>query len=205
MTTISFPINHSYRARRRTRAKSSKLVILVASIITILVTLYAKNLVQSLFIATVEPVEAKTAAVSPITTQIASPSAAVALKKDKRSEILRKFLEEKASPLAENATYFIEIADQYGLDWTLMPSISGMESNFGKAMPSSTNNPFGLGGKKFMSFASIEKAIEYEGKLLSKHYRKSANRAIGAKCCPQSECNQKWAEIVTNFSEEILN
>jgi len=140
-------------------------------------------------------------------TEVSSPSAAptVAIKEDKRVTILRRFFEDKCSPLASSAADFIEVADTYGLDWTLMPAISGMESNFGKRMPKGSNNPFGLGGGNLMSFPTLYDSVAYEGKLLSRKYKLAANHAIGSIYCPSSECNQNWAVIVTSFSEEILN
>lgn len=135
----------------------------------------------------------------------ASATPIVIVKEDKRVTILNDFFTKKASPLASYSKFFVETADKYGLDWTLMPAISGMESSFGKEMPVRSNNPFGLGGGNLMRFATLYDAIEYEGKLLSKNYKLAANHAIGSIYCPKYECNQNWAVIVTNFSEEILN
>lgn len=135
----------------------------------------------------------------------ASAKLVVIVKEDKRVTILNEFFTKKASPLASYSKFFVETADKYGLDWTLMPAISGMESSFGKEMPVRSNNPFGLGGGNLMRFATLYDAIEYEGKLLSKNYKLAANHAIGSIYCPKYECNQNWAVIVTNFSEEILN
>lgn len=106
--------------------------------------------------------------------------------------------------MAENTTYFVQTADKYGLDWTLIPSISGIESNFGNSMPEGSNNPFGIGGRGPARFSSIPEAIEYEGELLAK-YRLISTRAIGAIYCPKEDCNEKWAETVTGFSNEILS
>ena len=128
-----------------------------------------------------------------------------AKEEDKRIETLHQFFLKKDSPLASSSAYFIETADKYGLDWTLMPAISGMESNFGKAMPRNSNNPFGLGGGHLMTFSTLYNSIDYEANLLSKQYKLAANNAIGSIYCPKYECNQNWAVIVTNFSEEILH
>ncbi len=128
-----------------------------------------------------------------------------AQEEDKRVEILKQFFIKKDSPLASSSAYLIETADKYGLDWTLMPAISGMESNFGKAMPKNSNNPFGVGGGHLMNFSTLYSAIDYEGNLLSKQYKLAANNAIGSIYCPKYECNQNWATIVTDFSEEILH
>src|ERR1700694_4821648 len=54
----------------------------------------------------------------------------VIVQEDKRVEILKQFFSKKDSPLANYSKFFIETADKYGLDWTLMPAISGMESSF---------------------------------------------------------------------------
>ena len=130
----------------------------------------------------------------------------VVVKEDKRDEQLAKFFEEKQSPLASYSGYFIEAADKYGLDWTLMPGISGMESSFGKKMPEESNNPFGLErGGRLISFATLYNAIDFEAKLLSEKYKLVANRAIGNVYCPESTCTQNWAIIVTGFSKEITN
>lgn len=128
-----------------------------------------------------------------------------AKEEDKRIETLHQFFTKKDSPLASSSAYFVQEADKYGLDWTLMPAISGMESNFGKAMPKNSNNPFGLGGGHLMMFSTLYSSIEYEANLLSKQYKLAANNAIGSIYCPKYECNQNWAVIVTNFSEEILH
>lgn len=130
----------------------------------------------------------------------------IVVKEDKRVEQLAKFFEEKQSPLASYSEYLIEAADKYGLDWTLMPGISGIESSFGKRMPEGSNNPFGLErGGHLMSFATLYNAIDFEAKLLSERYKLVANRAIGNVYCPETTCTQNWATTVTNFSKEITN
>ena len=141
--------------------------------------------------------------ITPVASASATPTFIV--KEDKRVVILKNFLTDKQSPLASYSAYFVQSADKYGLDWTLMPAISGMESNFGKNMPKDSNNPFGVGGGHLMRFTTIYNAIDFEGKLLSKDYKLAANNAIGSIYCPKYECNQNWAIIVTGFSEEILN
>lgn len=135
----------------------------------------------------------------------ASATPTVVVKEDKRVAILKAYLSQKQSPLASLSAEFVDTADTYGLDWTLMPAIAGMESNFGKAMPKGSNNPFGLGGTHLMVFPSISAAIHFEGKLLSQSYKLAANRAIGAIYCPKVECNPNWAEIVTRYSNAIVD
>ncbi|MGI8419487.1 MAG: hypothetical protein ACR2LN_02475 [Candidatus Levyibacteriota bacterium] len=155
----------------------------------------------------VKPVSYISKAQAATITEVSRPSVTptATMQEDRRITTLRSFFEDKCSPLASSAADFIEIADTYGLDWTLMPAISGIESNFGKRMPKGSNNPFGLGGGNLMRFPALYDSIEYEGKLLSEKYKLASNRAIGSIYCPSFECNQNWAVIVTNFSKEILN
>ena len=124
---------------------------------------------------------------------------------EKRVCLLTKFLTSKNSPLTAYAKLFVQLADEKGLDWTLMPAISGIESSFGKQTIEGSHNPFGLGGDNFMHFESWEDAIRFEAALLSKHYRWNIARGIQMKYCPDSDnCNREWPTVVSNFSEEIL-
>jgi hypothetical protein len=54
---------------------------------------------------------------------------------DKRAEILSKYLESYDSPLQYHAQDFVDAADEYNVDWKLVPSIAGVESTFGKHIP----------------------------------------------------------------------
>lgn len=187
------------RLKRRAFMRKIYPILLFLAILLIIAFLFNHKgeIVSSVSNVKVEAVHAQ---------ETASASATpVIIVEDKRIALLEDFLAKKDSPLASYSKYFIETADKYGLDWTLMPAISGIESNFGKRMPEGSNNPFGLGGGKLMSFPALYDSIEYEGKLLSQHYKLAANHAIGSIYCPTTECNQNWAFIVTNFSEEILN
>jgi hypothetical protein len=62
---------------------------------------------------------------------------------DKRIFRLQTFFTQKKSPLAESAKDFVEIADQFGLDWKLLPAISGVESGFETNGNVTDYNPFG--------------------------------------------------------------
>ncbi len=54
---------------------------------------------------------------------------------DMRVRVLSAYLAKHKSPMTENAGDFIEAADKYGLDWKLVPAITGVESTFGKHVP----------------------------------------------------------------------
>ena len=88
---------------------------------------------------------------------------------DKRLTKLEKFLESYGSPLAEYAEVFIETADKYGLDWKLVPAITGVESTFGKQIPANSYNAYGWANGAFY-FESWEQSIDIVSKALKEKY-----------------------------------
>ncbi len=97
--------------------------------------------------------------------------------KDERVEILEAFFTNYQSPLAENAATFVKVADQYGLEWTLLPAIASQESAFGKRTPScAPYNPFGWTSITspcgFWRFADFNYAIRHVAESISNlpHY-----------------------------------
>lgn len=56
---------------------------------------------------------------------------------DQRAVVLKDYLAKHKSPLEGHAQDFIDAADFYGVDWKLVPAISGVESTFGKHTPGS--------------------------------------------------------------------
>lgn len=123
---------------------------------------------------------------------------------DMRILKLTKFLLDKKSPFAYLAGYIVELSDKNGLDYTLIVSISGIESGYGTNTKQSCHNPFGIGGTQMMCFTSWDKAIEYEAGLLSNDYRWNMAKGIQTKYCPDSECNPEWATKVEASAREIL-
>ena len=93
---------------------------------------------------------------------------------DYRVEKLRSFLSNHNSPLANYAEDFVENADAYGLDYRLVPSISGVESTFGKRIPSSSYNAYGWANGNY-SFKSWPDSIKIvSGTLRTKYIDKGA-------------------------------
>jgi hypothetical protein len=86
---------------------------------------------------------------------------------DSRALALRAYLAQYNSPLQYHAQDFIEAADTYGVDWRLVPAISGVESTFGKFIPGGhspqtiSHNGWGWGvyGDNVMRFKSWREAI----------------------------------------------
>jgi hypothetical protein len=66
------------------------------------------------------------------------------VRQDPRLETLRRFFEQSDCPALEYARVFLEAADDYDLDWRLLPSISYIESTGGKN--AANNNLFGWDG-----------------------------------------------------------
>lgn len=110
-------------------------------------------IVISLLILLISPTISKsnTSAEPPIS----KPAVAVKLKpenimvvsivaqKDNRAEKLANFFAAKNSPFTPYAADFVSIADEYNLDYTLLPAITGVESNYGLQVPAFSYNPYG--------------------------------------------------------------
>lgn len=199
--TISYPNPRVVRMQRRAFIRN-----FLKNMFPFMLLLAVLSLIALIAAHKAHTIDKRDKTVKPlISVASASATPTTVMHEDRRVAILKTYLSQKQSPLASSAADFVETADTYGLDWTLMPAIAGMESNFGKAMPKGSNNPFGLGGRQFMVFSSLHDVIHYEGTLLSQSYKLAANRAIGAIYCPKVECNPNWADIVTSYSNAIVN
>ncbi len=132
-------------------------------------------------------------------------TAEVNLEEDRRVETLRNYLKSKNSPLAENAQTFVDVADEYGIDYRLLPAIAGIESNFGQVQLENSYNPFGWGGG-YIYFESFEEAISAVGfELYERCVKQRADTPaeIGPSYCPPNYI--KWITAVEGFMAEISN
>lgn len=145
------------------------------------------------------------------TAEAASDSAGVSAKlkpietqktqKDKRVEALERVFEKYNSPLVPYAGAYVKSADQYGVDWKLLPSISGLESGFGKHMIDGTYNAYGWGSGRIY-FTSWEDGIDKINKSLSeRYYARGADTVwtIG----PIYAESPTWSVRVNSFMEKI--
>jgi hypothetical protein len=122
---------------------------------------------------------------------------------DKRATILKDYLAKHNSPLEDSAQDFIDAADQYGLDWKLIVSISGVESTFGKYIPGGFNGwGWGVYGDNAIYFKSWREAIFTISKGLRENYVNkgyaepySMNRLYAA--------SPNWGGNVTFFMNDI--
>ena len=99
---------------------------------------------------------------------------------DDRVLAVEEYFKKWDLPLAEYAETFVEVADENGLDFRLLPAIAMIESTGGKRCLG--NNPFGF---LYRDFENFDEAIRYVGKAIA---GKSTHRA--------------WKEGMT--TEEIL-
>jgi len=99
-----------------------------------------------------------------------------------RVGVLEKFFEKYDSPLMGEAQNFVEMADEKGLDYRLLPAISCMESTCGRFIIPETYNAWGWGMSEsalrngtYLRFDSWEEAIETVGEGIAKNY---ANKGL---------------------------
>jgi hypothetical protein len=92
---------------------------------------------------------------------------------DPRLQTLRDFFDRFDCPASEYSEHFIQAADNYSLDWRLLPSISYVESTGGKA--ARNNNFFGWDSGK-AQFSSPRAAIYTIGyRLATSHLYRGKN------------------------------
>lgn len=92
--------------------------------------------------------------------------------KDERVKILKGFLESNNSPLAPYSKKFVEEADKNQIDWKLVASIAGNESQFGLLIPPNSYNGWGYGvyGSNVRRFESWEEGISVVSQALRTDY-----------------------------------
>lgn len=121
---------------------------------------------------------------------------------DFREATLRNFLEGYNSPLAGYSKEFISFADKYGLDWRLVPAITGVESTFGKRIPLNSYNAYGWANGAY-SFESWEDSIEIVSKALRKNYIDRGAESIGEIARIYAPPSKTWAGKVKFFMKKI--
>ncbi len=121
---------------------------------------------------------------------------------DYRVDVLRNYLVKYGSPLAPYAEVFVEYADRYGIDYRLVPAITGVESTFGKRIPHQSYNAYGWanGEYKFKSWRDSISHVTFT--LKNKYIGKGANTIskIAKIYAPPSST---WGSKVTYFVKGI--
>jgi len=130
---------------------------------------------------------------------------------DARPLLLEKFLEKQKSPLKPYnywGGYLTQLADQYGLDYRLLPSIAMQESNLCKVIPADSYNCLGLGfhSKGTWEFKSYEENFDAAARVMKQNYIDKGlitPEQIQTKYTPSS--NGSWQFAVNHFMEKIAS
>lgn len=114
---------------------------------------------------------------------------------DPRLTSLRQFFTRTECPAAEYAADFLIVADEFALDWRLLPSLSFVESTGGKASP--YNNLFGWESGR-AHFSSPSAAIRSVGSHLAQSalYRSKSLDEILATYNPNRGYAQKVKSVM---------
>lgn len=161
--------------------------------LTLLISLLAASPVRAQLIA---GSSAAVTNINPISSSRIQPSD-TAIKRKALYETLKRY----DSPLINEVDSFIEACMTYNLDCYLLPSITGVESTFGKFLLPGTHNPFGW-GRGLIQFDSYHDAIMAVGKGLRENYlNKGATTIdeIGAIYCE----GNTWAGKVQYFDKKF--
>jgi hypothetical protein len=128
------------------------------------------------------------------------------VQQDGRVESLKQFFRRYGSPLEPFAEDVVESADQYGLDWRLIPAIGMQESNLCHKIPENSYNCWGFGiyGKTVTRFDNYKDAIYTVTKTLATKYKTRGlvtPEEIMTMYTPSS--NGSWARGVNEFMGEL--
>lgn len=122
---------------------------------------------------------------------------------DARVEIVRQFLAKYKSPLEPHAQEFVKRAQEYDMDFRLLPAIAMQETNLCKKAREGSNNCWGFGvyGGKYTYFENYPQAIETITRTLATKYKDKHGLVtpdeIQKMYTPSS--NGSWAFSVNHF------
>jgi len=125
---------------------------------------------------------------------------------DGRTERVRQFFARYHSPLEPYAEDVVNAADEYGLDFRLIPAIAMQESGLCKTIPNNSYNCWGFGiyGKTITRFTDYKEGIYAVTKTLATKYKPKGlvtPNEIMTMYTPSS--NGSWAFSVNHFMEEL--
>ncbi|HVT01159.1 MAG TPA: hypothetical protein VHE53_02895 [Patescibacteria group bacterium] len=120
---------------------------------------------------------------------------------DMRTKALENVFKRHNSPLTVEASAYIKYADQYGVDWKLLPAISGVESSFGIALMPDSYNAYGWGGGHIY-FNSWEDGIRSIDEALGENYYAKGATDVW-KIGPIYAESPTWSVRVNGYMNEI--
>jgi hypothetical protein len=120
---------------------------------------------------------------------------------------LEKYFEIQKSPLQNYAKDFIQISDEYDLDWTLLAAIAGQESSLGKHI-CGPYNAWGWGSPCW-GFTSWKEGIRTVGKAIATgktyaDYQRSHTLTSLAEKYNGGD-KKAWVSGVSHFQKQIEN
>lgn len=123
-----------------------------------------------------------------------------------KAERVRQFLARYNSPLEPHAVDIVNAAEEFGLDYRLIPAIAMQESTLCKKIPLGSNNCWGFGiyGGKVTRFSNYQEGIYTVTKALATRYKSRGlitPEQIMSMYTPSS--NGSWAYNVNNFMAQI--
>jgi hypothetical protein len=125
---------------------------------------------------------------------------------DGRREKIRQFFAKYNSPLEPYAGDVVNAADEYGLDFRLIPAIAMQESGLCKTIPNNSYNCWGFGiyGKTITRFNDYKDGIYTVTKTLATKYKGRGlvtPNEIMTMYTPSS--NGSWAFSVNHFMSQL--
>lgn len=120
---------------------------------------------------------------------------------DTRTKAVRNIFKKYNSPLIDQAVFYVKYADEFGVDWRLLPSIAGLESTFGKFLMPGSYNAYGWGGGHIY-FESWEDGIRIINKALRQNYINRGATDVWSIGQIYAE-SPTWSARVNHFMEEI--
>ncbi len=122
---------------------------------------------------------------------------------------MNRFLSDYDSPMARYAETIVAAADNVGLDWRLVVSISGVESAFGRLIPYNSYNGWGWRGGPggaYSQFDSWEDSIVFVTTRIAEGYGTSIDVfTMEPTYCPPCGQNPQhaWANGVTRYMGQL--
>ncbi|OGY26715.1 MAG: hypothetical protein A2Z11_04350 [Candidatus Woykebacteria bacterium RBG_16_43_9] len=150
-----------------------------------------------------EAYELKASNLGTPTTETEVISIEIKAQADNRATRLKKFLAANSSPMTKDADNLVKIADKYELDWKLLPAIAGVESTFGRFVPSGSYNAYGWHNGKYY-FNSWTSASEQVAKGIKIKWS-SMGEITPWKIGPYYAENPNWALRVNHYMGLIQN
>ena len=121
------------------------------------------------------------------------------VRRDPRLASLQRFFDKTECPAAQLANVFLEAADDYDLDWRLLPSLSWIETTGGKQ--ARRNNMFGWDSGR-AEFSSLSAGIHQVGYRLAKSglYRDKDLDSILATYNPSADYARRVKSVMRRIS-----